>query len=332
MKKLFGILPTGEQIYAYTISSADTTVELISFGAAISKFIVFGRDIVGGYDTVEGYLNNFGSQGATVGRVANRIKDASFTIDGIEYNLIKNEGNNCLHGGFCLSRRVWSVVSHTESSITLTYTSPDGEHGFPGNLTVFVTYTLDENALIIEYKATSDKKTPVNLTNHSYFNLDGFGGDIKSHKMQVYADTYAALDKENIPTGAMLPIQNTRYDFSNLRTIGDELLDEGVEYDVHFNIFSDIFKSFSKKALPLAVTLENDDLRLSMYTDREGFQIYSGGCIELCKELKGGVRPVRYGGICLEAQDVPNGVRRGLGIYGEGRDYTQTTVYTVEKK
>ncbi len=332
MKKLFGVLPTGEEIYKYTIKSGDTSVEIISFGAAVAKFIAFGKDIVGGYDTIDGYLNNFGSQGATVGRVANRIRDARFTIDGVTYNLLVNERGNCLHGGFCLSRRVWNVISHSESSITLTYTSPDGEHGFPGNLTVFVTYTLIGSALVIDYKATSDKKTPVNLTNHSYFNLDGLGGDIKAHKMQVFADTYAELDEKNIPTGTMLPIQNTRYDFSSLRELGDELLDRGVDYDIHFNISSKEYESYCGKSLPLAVVLENELLRLSMYTDREGFQIYSGGCMEDCVGLKGNARAVRHGGICLEAQDIPNGVNRGLGIYGVSKDYTQTTVYKVEKK
>ncbi len=332
MKRLFGTLPTGEEIYAYTITGENTSVEIITYGAAISKFITFGVDIVGGYDTVDGYVANFGSQGATVGRVANRIKDARFSIDGVEYNLTKNERDNCLHGGFGFSKSVWREASVNKSSITLTYTSPDGEHGFPGNLEAFVTFSLIGDALSIEYRATADKKTPVNMTNHSYFNLDGLGGDVKNHKLKVYADSYAELDERLIPTGAMLPLENTRYDFKKSRIIGDELLDKGVEYDIHFNILPEKYGEFLGKRLPLALELESRDLRLSMYTDREGFQIYSGGCMEGCVGLKGGVAPVRYGGICLEAQDVPNGVNCERGIYGDGIEYKQTTVYKIEKK
>ncbi len=332
MKKLFGTLPTGEKVYAYTLRGNNISVEIISFGAAVSKFLGFGTDIVTGYDTLDAYYEKGGFQGATIGRVANRIKDARFVIDGVTYNVTKNEGEKCLHGGVGFDRRVFSEVSESDTSVTLSYTSPDGENGFPGNLTLTVKFTVTGDALAIEYKATADKKTPINLTNHAFFNLDGLGKDIKKHKMKMYANRYLELDSENLSTGRILPTKNTRYDFSTLRTVCDTLMEEGVEYDRHFIIEPEKYGEFLGKRLPLAVELEGEALRLSMFTDREGFQFYSGGAVEGFLTQKGGFTPKRYGALCLEAQDEPGTVNFGRGFYDAGEEYTQFTVYKLERK
>ena len=175
MKNLFGVLPTGEKVFSYELKDGDYSVKIINYGAIIQSFNCFGTDIVGGFDTLEEYIKDGSFQGCIVGRVANRIKDAKFTLDGIEYNLTKNEPQGTLHGGSRLNKKLWSFEDFKENSVTLTVDSPDLEDGFPGNMKITVKYTLTNGALVIDYNAVSDKKTPICLTNHSFFNIDGLG-------------------------------------------------------------------------------------------------------------------------------------------------------------
>ena len=178
-KRLFGKLPNGEDVYIYRLTDGTATAEIMEYGAAIVSLCPFGDvDVVGGFDTLEAYTQDTSNQGAIVGRVANRIENARFEIDGKVYLLADNDNGNCLHGGVGFQHRLWKVVDYTENSITLSYFSPDGEDGFPCNLSVEVTYTLKNNSIIISYKAVPDGATPIALTNHAFFNLDGFGGDI----------------------------------------------------------------------------------------------------------------------------------------------------------
>ena len=329
MKELFGILPTGEKIYKYTIKDKDATAEFMEYGAVMLGFKVCGVDIVGSFDTLQEYITNPGNIGITVGRVANRIKDGLLTIDGETFELTKNQGGNCLHGGSGFGHKVWDLVSLTENSISFSYDSPDGEDGFPGRLISTVKFTLKDNALIIEYEAKSDKKTAITLTNHSYFNLDGIGGDIKDHTLKIYANEYTEVDERLLPTGNHPSVLGTRFDLREARRIGDGLL-EG-KYDHNFILSPTEFKEFSGKKLGLDCELENDALKLSVYSDQPGLQVYSGN--GLGKEIfKGGIQSVRFGAICLETQTEPNSANHGVGIYDAGDIYTHTCVYKVDRK
>lgn len=330
MNRLFGTLPTGEKIYAYTIKSDNTEAEIMTYGATILKLDTFGVDIVGGFDKFESYIENKGSLGMTVGRVANRIKDAKLVIDGKEYNLTKNNNGNCLHGGVGFGHRVWEVKEHLENSVTFTYTSPDGEDGFPSELVAEVTYSLEGDALVIDYKATPNGTTPISMTNHAYFNLDGFGKDIMNHTLKVFADSITEVDDYLIPTGNRPSVQNTRFDLRGGRRLEDVL--NGEIYDHNFILCPDIYAEFKNKNIGLCAVLENANLKMSVYTDQPGLQIYSAHGLGAGADFKGGIKQVKYGAICLEAQTEPNSVNLGIGIYKKGETYTQTTVYKIERK
>lgn len=331
MKKAeFGSMPDGRRALIYEIKSDEATVRITDFGAAVVSFVTHGRDIVGGFDTVEGYLDDDSHQGATVGRVANRIANARFTIDGKEYFLPKNNGENCLHGGNGLDRRIWDVTEHTESAITLEYTSPDGEEGFPGELAVRVKFTLCGSALRIDYRAVADKKTPIALTNHSYFNLDGLGGDILGHRVAIHADRYTAVDGALIPTGERPAVDGTPFDLREPRLLGDIIGKSLDGFDHNFVLCRDIMQMFGEKNLFLAAEAFSDDLELEVWTDQPGVQFYTGNFLGDGPAFKGNVPPVKHGAFCLEAQTEPNCVNHGEAIYDAGEEYTHTTVYLVK--
>ncbi len=330
--EIFGKLPTGELVHSYVIKGENTKATIIDYGATVNGFVAFGTDIIGGFDTIEPYLENPGCQGNTIGRVSNRIKNSRFTIDGVEYKVVTNNNSHCLHGGMVFNHTVWDVVSADDSSITLTYTSPDGEVGFPGELKATVTYSIINDALVIDYKASADKKTPIGLTNHSYFNLDGFGGNILEHKLKIFAKTYTEADREIVPTGNHPDVVGTPFDFSKLHRIGDGI-DAGLSgYDHNFVLTPEIYESYLGKKLGLAAIVENSVLRLSVYTDQPGIQLYTGNGLSGNADFKGGVKAVKYGGLCLETQKEPNSVNQGIGIYDAGEEYTHTCVYKVERK
>lgn len=330
MKRLFGTLPTGEKIYAYTIKGDNTEAEIMTYGATILKLNACGVDIVGGFNDFEAYIENKGCLGMTVGRVANRIKGAKFVIDGKEYNVTKNNNGNCLHGGVGFGHKVWDVKDIFENSVTFTYTSPDGEDGFPSELRTEVTYSLEKDALIIDYKATPDGTTPISMTNHAYFNLDGFGGDIMNHTLKVFADSITEVDDYLIPTGNRLSVENTRFDLREGKLLEDVL--KGEIYDHNFILCPNIYVKFKNKSVGLCAILENNNLKMSVYTDQPGLQIYSAHGLGCGADFKGGIKQVKYGAICLEAQTEPNSVNIGVGIYKKGETYTQTTVYKIERK
>lgn len=330
MKRLFGTLPTGEKIYAYTIKGNNTEAEIMTYGATLLKLDAFGVDIVGGFNGFDAYIENKGCLGMTVGRVANRIKNASFVIDGKKYHVTKNERENCLHGGVGFGHRVWNVKSLSENSVTFSYVSADGEDGFPAELTADVTYSLKDDALIIDYKAVPNGTTPISMTNHAYFNLDGFGGDIKNHTLKIWADTYTEVDGELIPTGNHPSVSGTRFDLREAKLLADGLKD-GI-YDHNFVLCPGIYSEFEGNKLGLCAELENECLKMSVYTDQPGLQVYSAHGLGNGADFKGGIKQVKYGAICLEAQTEPNSVNGGVGIYRKGETYRQTTVYKVERR
>lgn len=332
-KHLFGVLPTGEEIFLFTLTQGGSCAQIMTYGAAIVSLRPFGDvNVVGGFDSLEEYLQDDSNQGLIIGRVANRIQKACFIMDGKEYHLIANDNGNCLHSGIGFGHRVWHVVDVTENAITLSYTSPAGEDGFPAKLQVEVTYTLEEHALRISYHAIPYGTTPIALTNHAYFNLDGFGGDIKNHTVQIWADRYTHVDEQLIPTGLRPLVAGTEYDFTAPRLIGTPLVGtfNGVDHNMILNPVH--FKEFEGESLGLAAQTENSQMVMRVYTDQPGVQFYTGNFLGDGPAFAGNIPQVQHGGFCLETQTEPNCINRGEAIYKKGQIYTQLTVYEFDKK
>ncbi len=331
-KKYFGTLPTGEDVHIFTIKNESAELTVMDRGATIVSFKAFDSEIVGGYDSLDGYLQDTSHQGATIGRVANRIENACFKMDGAIYMLPANDGDNCLHGGIGFDYKMWTVCGFNENSIELTYTSEDGEEGFPAELKCIVKFTLRDTELIIDYDATPSSKTPIALTNHSYFNLDGFGGTVLKHNCQIFADKYTAVNDNLIPSGEHPSVKGTAFDFTEAHKIGERVGDDFIGYDHNFVLCPDSFAEYSGKKLGLAAKVWNDRLEMKVYTDQPGIQFYIANFLGDNKPLfKGGIKPIKHGAFCLEAQTEPNCINHGEGFYDAGEHYTQTTVYKIEK-
>ncbi|MBO5907355.1 MAG: galactose mutarotase [Clostridia bacterium] len=332
MKRTFGTLASGEAVDIYTLHSGEAVAEVTTYGATLVSFKPFGDvNIIGGYDELSSYVTDTSNQGAIIARVTNRIEDATITIDGAIYMLTANQNGNCLHGGMLINNQVWSVENATDSSITLSYYSPDGEEGFPHGLLIKVTYSLVGSALAISYKAYPEGKTPISMTNHAYFNLDGMGSDIKNHELKVYADSYTAVDQRLIPTGEHLSVVGTPYDFRSSRKIGEFIDDNLKGYDTNFIICPEIYKEFENKKLVLAAVATNGKITLKAYTDRPCIHLYTPVTMKSEPHFSGEVPRCALCGFCLEAQIEPNAVKHGVGLYDAGEVYTQLTVYEAEK-
>ena len=311
-KKDFGTTQSGESVALYTLeNSKGVSVDLITYGATINAIRVPDRngefaDVVKGFDTIEGHENYSNYQGMTVGRYANRIADGKFSIDGTEYTLEKNEkGITCLHGGGELSHAVWKAIITDDTSIEMSYSSPDGAMGFPGKVDFTVKFTLyEDNALKIDYSAVSDKKTVINMTNHAYFNLAG-KGDILSHVLMINADAFTPTDSRSIPTGELRKVEGTPFDFRTAKPIGrdigadDEQLKQCRGYDYNFCL--------NEGDGPAAVAYDPESGRMmEVFTDLPGVQLYCGNFLDGTRPGKGGEPLIQYCGFCLETQFHPN--------------------------
>jgi aldose 1-epimerase len=310
METVFGN-HNGSEIYSVVIGNESIEAELLTLGATLRSLRVKDRngnmtDVVLGYDSVEEYTSSNGYFGEAVGRVANRIGCASFELNGQRYSMIPNERDkNLLHGGKNgFHFRVWEHTS-TDTSVTFTTFSPDGEGGFPGNLKVAITYSVKGSSLIIEYVAESDKDTPVSLTNHAYFNLSGHtGGEVYSHTLKVNADTVTEVDDELIPTGRLTPVEGTALDLREAKTLGDVILSselsktKGIDHNFALN-GDDAAELYSPETGIVMKTL----------TTLEGIQIYTAGSLTR-RTGKGGARYDRHNAVCLETQHFPDAVNK----------------------
>ncbi len=332
-KKLFGKLPGGEEVYVYQISNGSFTAEIMEYGATIISLRPFGNvDVLGGFDTLEQYIVDSSNQGTVIGRVANRVKNAQFEMDGKVYQLIANDNGNCLHSGIGFRHKLWKVTALSDNSITFSYRSPDGEDGFPASLAVEVAYTVKDGALLISYNAVPDGATPIALTNHAYFNLDGFGGTIKDHTIQIWADRYTEVDDKLIPTGNRPSVSGTPFELRTPKKIGTDFSAEFVGYDHNMVLAPDTYKEFNGQKLGLAVRLENAAMAMQMYTDQPGVQFYTGNFLGDGPDFKNGTAQIRHGGLCLEAQTEPDCINHGEAIYKAGEVYKQLTVYEFTAK
>ena len=317
----FGRMPDGTRVEGFTIRNArGAWMHVITYGAIITSLRTADRnghvdDVVLGFDNLESYLGDSPYFGAIVGRYANRIAKGRFTIDGRTYQVPLNNGPNSLHGGTRgFDKVVWKVKSFQNDSaagVVLTHVSPDGDMGYPGRLDVRVTYTLnDSNELVVDYLATTTKPTPVNLSQHSYFNLAGDGsGDIRGHLLQLDASRYTPVDSTLIPTGELASVGDTPFDFRTPTTIGarignrDEQIQFGGGYDHNF-VLDDRGNGEPRHAA--RVVEPTTGRTLDVYTDQPGIQFYTGNFLDGSIRGKAGRTYARRFGFCLETQHFPD--------------------------
>ena len=340
----YGAMPDGTPVKLFTLTNGSgAEVRAISYGAILVSIKVPDRngrfgDVVIGHDSLDGYLTRSRFFGALVGRYGNRIGGAQFTLDGTTYVLARNNGANHLHGGVKgFDKVVWQGSANKDSrgpSVSFTRTSPDGEEGYPGALAVRVTYTLtDKNELILDYHATTDKPTIVNLTNHSYFNLSGEGsGDILGHRVMIDADAFTPADAGQIPTGELAPVAGTPFDFRRETPIGlridadHEQLRVGSGYDHNFVL------SKPGPGLLHAVRVVDpaSGRTMDVSTTEPGVQFYTGNKLDGSYNGKSGHVYGKRSALCLETQhfpDSPNKPAFPSTVLRPGQEYRSTTVY-----
>ena len=328
--RLFGHMPDGTPVQEYTLKSAHVTANILTYGGILQSLLVDGRDIVCGYDTLEDYFEDDSYQGALIGRVGNRIGGGRFVMNGKEYILAKNDkGKHPLHGGDVgFNSRVWTVEEADDEHITLSLLAEDGEEGYPGNLFVKVTYTLTEDAIAIAYNAVSDADTPINLTNHAYFNLGGVGsGDILDFRAQILADTVTAVDAELIPTGEHIEVEGTPFDFRTEHAIGEKLSENFSGYDHNYIFANAPMGEAAGIELPRVATFSGKGLTMEVYTDRPCAQFYTANFLGGKPDFKGGVTRVQKGAFCFETQSEPDGVNHGALPLPAGELFHTVTVY-----
>ncbi len=313
--QLFGTLDNGKKVEIYTIANAHgMQARVMTLGATLVSLRVPDehgklRDVILGYDKPQDYLTHHTFFGATIGRYGNRIGGARFTLNGKEYKLAANENGNILHGGVGFDQRIWKVLHVSAHSIELGYHSPDGEDGFPGNLNATVQFTITpENSLRISYGATTDKPTVVNLTNHSYFNLDGQGnGTILHQILKIDADHYTPVNAQLIPTGKIEPVAGTPLDFRKPTPIGAHINEDfpalkyGHGYDINYVL--------NKRGphTPAAVAYSpNSGIEMEVFTDQPGIQFYTANGFDGSLHGKEGKAYQLHAAFCMETQHFPD--------------------------
>lgn len=287
-------------------------VEISEFGASIISIKTPNNkgevvDVVLGYDDIEKYKRQTKYIGATVGRCCNRIKNGLIEIDGTKYQLNCNDGKNHLHGGdIGFDKKIWNS-KEIENGVELNYISEDGEENYPGQLDVKVTYTLKENSLVINYKATTNKTTICNLTNHTYFNLNGYG-NILQHQVQILADYFTENNQESIPTGKIIPVENTPMDFRNPQYIEKDINNE--YYQIKYAKGFDnnwVLNNYNGEIRKIATAYsELSGIELEVSTDLPGLQFYSGNFLDGAENGKNNIPIKNHSGFCLECQYFPN--------------------------
>ena len=329
----------GKKVYLYTLTNNNgVQVKISNYGGTVTSWITPDKSgnkssIVLGFDSLSGYLAKPPYFGATIGRYGNRIGKGKFKIDTAAYTLATNNGENHLHGGNKgFDKVVWDATPAADSSasLVLNYVSKDGEEGYPGNLKVTVTYTLtDDNELLIDYSAETDKATPVNLTNHSYFNLTGDASKtILDHTLQINADKYTPVDKGLIPTGELKDVKGTPFDFLQPHKIGERIAAVEGGYDHNFVL------TRKSNDLELVATLADSvsGRKLEVYTLEPGLQFYSGNFLDGTIKTSDGKAINKHAALCLETQhfpDSPNKPTFPTTILKPGEKYHTVTKYKV---
>ncbi|MDY5731076.1 MAG: aldose epimerase family protein [Eubacteriales bacterium] len=314
-KKIFGTLNNGTEVYLHTMSNPNICISISEYGACITHLVYNEVDVVSGFDTAKAYEGKVGSMGFTIGRYANRIANGTFELNGKAYTLAKNNGSNHLHGGpdNNLSKKIYNVVKKGNTLIFST-TSPDSEEGYPGNLRFEVHFTLEEpSTLSIEYFATSDQDTILNVTNHSYFNLNGHNdGSIKNHTLWLHANHTTEAGEGLIPTGKIVSVANTPFDFTKSKKIGDAL--QYTSSNAQLALAGGLDHNFvldAKEGCALIATLIGDKTKICMntYTTEPGVQVYTA-CTTNIPNGKENTHYTNYSLVCLETQHFPDSIHQ----------------------
>ena len=335
----FGTTSAGESVFRYTLTNQNgMRIRVLNYGCVIQSIVVPDQrgnavDVVLGYDDLAGYETGSCYFGAMIGRYANRIKGAGFQLNGKTYTLEKNDGRNHLHGVYC--RRVFDCAAEGDT-LVLRRVSPNGEEGYPGELTVEVRYTLrEDDALVIEYRAKSNAETVVNLTNHSYFNLNGTG-DVLGHKLTLASSRFTEGDDETLPTGKILEVDGTPMDFRSGKTIGRDIasgfqqiaLCRGYDHNYILDTGGSLLRPFAE------ATGDQSGITLKAYTTQPAVQLYTGNYVDddTAANGKNGVRYPRHAGFCLETQHYPcspNYPQFPSTVLRPGEEYREITVYRL---
>jgi aldose 1-epimerase len=338
-ESLFSDTLNGKAVQLYTLKNKQgMSVEFSNYGATVLSINVPDRDgkvenVVLGYDNIGGYYAGKSYFGSIVGRFANRIANGKFTIDGVEYTAPLNNGKNTLHGGVnSIDKQVWNAKQN-DSSIAFSIIIPDGENGYPGEVNLTVTYTLNENnEIVIDYNATTTKTTILNVSNHTYFNLTGDPSrTILEHMLQLYASRFTPVDSTLIPTGELKEVSNTAFDFTTTKQIGrdiemnEEQIILGKGYDHNF-----VLNESTESIKPVAIVDEmSSGRRMEVYTTQPGVQFYSGNFLDGSHQGRGTSFQIRSG-FCLETQffpDSPNKPNFPSTILKPGETFTSKTIY-----
>lgn len=336
----FGKLKNGKQADIITIENDNKSIcKITNYGGIVTSWVIPDKngnmiDIILGWDDLDSFVDDTSYLGAIIGRYGNRIANGVFVLDGIQYKLAANQAPNHLHGGNVGFNKVlwdYSLIDVPAlKGVKLTYLCHDQEEGYPGNLNVEVTYILtNDNELKIDYKATTDKKTHVNLTNHAYFNLNGCKSDVLKHRLKIKADNYTPVDKTLIPTGEIKPVKGTNLDFTELIEIGKRIkkMDIG-GYDHNFVLN----KNAGVLELIAEVFEPQSGLKMDVFTTEPGVQLYTSIHFDGSMIGKGNIKYNKYFGFCLETQhfpDSPNKLQFPSTILNPWETYSQTTVYKV---
>ncbi len=332
----FGTLEDGTEAQLFTLANANgMEVQITNYGGIVTSIRVPDNEgelenVVLGFDDLEKYEEGHPYFGAIIGRYGNRIADGEFEIDGTNYELATNDGNNHLHGGDQgFDKVLWDAEISGDNSLTLSYLSEDGEEGYPGNLEITVIYSLTDNdELEITYNATTDKATPVNLTNHSYFNLSGNPANtILSHRLQINANHYTPVNDELIPTGEIAPVEGTPFDFSESHEIGERIDQVQGGYDHNF-----VLRREPSDTLYLSATLYSPESgrEMKVLTMEPGLQFYSGNFLDGSLSGPDNTPYEQHSGLCLETQHFPNSPNEPdfpSTILQPGEEYRTVTVY-----
>lgn len=345
--KNFDTIIDGKKVNLFWIENQGIKAAFTNYGGRLVGLWVADKngkptDVVVGMNSAAGFKNATEPYfGATIGRVGNRITKGKFTLDGKEYQVPLNNGKNALHGGVKgFQNVVWDAVKTNENTLVFSYVSPDGEQGFPGNLKVKVTYTIaDDNSVKMEYEATTDKTTVVNLTNHAFFNLNGEGsGTILNHELQIYANEFTPVDEGLIPNGELKAVKNTPFDFTSKHTIGerietqDEQLKFGKGYDHNY-----VLNGTKKNGLNHAATISGDKsgIVMDIFTQEPGLQFYSGNFMQSKNTFKSGSKDDFRTAFALETQhfpDAPNQPKFAPIVLKPGQKYHTVSYYQFSVK
>jgi aldose 1-epimerase len=346
-KSAFQATIDGKKTDLYILKNKNNMQAAITnFGGRIVSLLVPDNDkmidVSIGFDNVKSYQDDSEPYfGALIGRYGNRIAKGKFSLDNKQYSLFVNNGVNSLHGGKKSFRSVvWDAKQVSDSVLELTYLSKDMEEGYPGNLTVKVTYTVtDDNELKIDYEANTDKKTVLNLTNHAYFNLNGSGnGDILGHELMLNADNFTPVDSTLIPTGKMITVKNTPFDFIKLTPIGsridanNEQIKFGGGYDHNFVLNPNTANGLNMAAKVIA---DKSNIVMEVFTEEPGVQFYTGNFMNSSHDIKGGKKDDKRTAFCLETQhfpDSPNQPSFPSTVLEVGKKYKTSTVYKFSLK